>query len=40
MATIGDDWQADWTTPISDGLDRYRPFETVQEYFAFRKQQP
>jgi arylsulfatase A-like enzyme len=37
MASIGDHWQADWTTPIGDGLDRYKPFETVQEYFSFRK---
>ncbi|RZU42181.1 sulfatase family protein [Edaphobacter modestus] len=40
MASIGDRWQADWMTPIGNGLDRYKPFETVQEYFAFRQQLP
>ena len=40
MASIGDHWQTDWTTPIGNGLDRYKPFETVQEYFVFREQHP
>jgi arylsulfatase A-like enzyme len=39
MAKIGDQWQADWTEPIGNGLDRYKAFETVQDYFAFRHQQ-
>jgi arylsulfatase A-like enzyme len=39
MARIGDHWQADWTEPIGNGLDRYKPFETVQDYFAFKHQQ-
>jgi arylsulfatase A-like enzyme len=38
MAGIGDHWQKDWTTPIGNGLDRYKPFESVQEYFVFREQ--
>jgi arylsulfatase A-like enzyme len=38
MESIGDQWQQDWTASIGNGLDRYKPFETVQEYFAFIKQ--
>jgi arylsulfatase A-like enzyme len=35
MTAIGDHWQSDWTEPIGNGLDRYKPFESVEDYFAF-----
>ena len=40
MAAIGDHWQHDWTTPIGNGLDRYQPFETVPEFFAWKQSHP
>ena len=35
MTAIGDHWQSDWTEPIGNGLDRYKPFESVEDYLTF-----
>lgn len=35
MAAIDDHWQIDWNEPIGNGLDRYKAFESVKDYFAF-----